>query len=336
MPTPYDGSYKHLFSHPEMVESLIRDFVPEDWVRDLDFTTLEKQNASYVSDDLRERHDDLIWRLQYGQESLYIYLLLEFQSSVDPWMAVRIPGYLSLLYQDLIKANALSDDHLLPMVFPFVLYNGRSEWHAPRQLLKLIQPVPPALQRYCLRTEYFLMDIGRILDEELATAKGISSELMRLERSNDLEYVQKSVKRLSQRLRDPEYQSLRRAFAIWIRRVLMERVALKEVLPAVQNLEEVDAMLAENVQDWTQKWVMQGVQRGRMEGEILGMGKGRAEGLSIGRSSLLGRLLARRFGAAFDARFQARLQSASVEQLDQWGERILDARTIEEVFAPLQ
>lgn len=28
----YDGSYKLLFSHPEMVESLIRDFVPEDWV----------------------------------------------------------------------------------------------------------------------------------------------------------------------------------------------------------------------------------------------------------------------------------------------------------------
>ena len=29
---PLDGSYKLLFSHPEMVESLIRDFVPEDWV----------------------------------------------------------------------------------------------------------------------------------------------------------------------------------------------------------------------------------------------------------------------------------------------------------------
>jgi hypothetical protein len=31
---PHDGSYKHLFSHPEMVESLVRDFVPEEWVID--------------------------------------------------------------------------------------------------------------------------------------------------------------------------------------------------------------------------------------------------------------------------------------------------------------
>jgi hypothetical protein len=32
-----------------------------------------------------------------------VYLLLEFQSTVDPFMAVRIMVYLGLLYQDLIK-----------------------------------------------------------------------------------------------------------------------------------------------------------------------------------------------------------------------------------------
>lgn len=45
-----------------MVESLLRDFVTEDFVRDLDFSTLEHCAGSYVTDDLRERHDDVIWR----------------------------------------------------------------------------------------------------------------------------------------------------------------------------------------------------------------------------------------------------------------------------------
>jgi hypothetical protein len=62
-----------------MVASLIRDFVPEEWVRELDFSTLEKQNGSYVTDDLRERHDDIIWRIRYRDSWFYIYLLLEFQ-----------------------------------------------------------------------------------------------------------------------------------------------------------------------------------------------------------------------------------------------------------------
>jgi hypothetical protein len=43
---PHDGSYKHLFSHPEMIESLIRDFVPEEWVRELTSPLWRKKTAA--------------------------------------------------------------------------------------------------------------------------------------------------------------------------------------------------------------------------------------------------------------------------------------------------
>jgi predicted transposase YdaD len=73
-----------------MVADLLRGFVHEDWVSQFDFGTLEKVSGSFVADDLREREDDLIWRARWGDEWLYVYLLLEFQSTVDPFMAVRI------------------------------------------------------------------------------------------------------------------------------------------------------------------------------------------------------------------------------------------------------
>ncbi len=38
----HDKTYKLLFSHAEMVEDLLRGFVPEEWVSQLDFATLEK------------------------------------------------------------------------------------------------------------------------------------------------------------------------------------------------------------------------------------------------------------------------------------------------------
>ena len=79
---PQDGSYKHVFSHPEMVEGLLRDFVQEDWLALIDFSTLEKQGGSYVTDDLREREDDIIWRVRVAGEWLYVYLLIEFQSQM--------------------------------------------------------------------------------------------------------------------------------------------------------------------------------------------------------------------------------------------------------------
>ena len=61
----HDASYKLLFSHAEMVEDLLRGFVPHSWVQALDFSTLEKVNASYVTDDLRDRHDDVVWRVRF-------------------------------------------------------------------------------------------------------------------------------------------------------------------------------------------------------------------------------------------------------------------------------
>lgn len=94
----HDKSYKLLFSHAEMVRDLLQGFVIEDWVKQCDFSSLEKVSGSYVSDDLREREDDVIWRLRWGDDWLYIYLLLEFQSSVDYFMAVRILAYVALLY----------------------------------------------------------------------------------------------------------------------------------------------------------------------------------------------------------------------------------------------
>jgi len=80
----HDHSYKFLFSHARMVEDLLKGFVREEWVTQLDFSTLEKVNNSYVSDTLQERQDDIVWRIRGGETRLYVYILLEFQSTVDP------------------------------------------------------------------------------------------------------------------------------------------------------------------------------------------------------------------------------------------------------------
>jgi hypothetical protein len=115
MPTPHhDHSYKRLFSHPEMVRDLLAGFVPQPWVAQADLGTLEPVKGSFVTDDFREREDDIIWRVRLADGWLYIYLLLELQSGIDRFMAVRIAAYLALLYQDLIEQKRLTPNGLLP------------------------------------------------------------------------------------------------------------------------------------------------------------------------------------------------------------------------------
>jgi len=112
------------------VEDLLKDFVREDWVKKLDFTTLEKMNGSYVTDDLRTGPTTSSGACAGPAVALRL-LLLEFQSTVDPWMAVRIMTYVGLLYQDLIKTGQVNRrSKMLPPVLPVVLYNGKPKWTA--------------------------------------------------------------------------------------------------------------------------------------------------------------------------------------------------------------
>ena len=139
----HDGAYHMLFSHPEMVEDLLKQFIAEPWVAQLDFSTLELLNSAFFSKGFIRREGDLIFRIQdQSQQPVYLYLLLEFQSTPDPWMAVRLQVYVGLLYQQLIRDKRLTSQGLLPPVFPLVLYNGDTPWQAATNLSSLIQ-LPP-------------------------------------------------------------------------------------------------------------------------------------------------------------------------------------------------
>lgn len=141
----HDGGYKLLFSQPTMVAELFKGFVREPWVEGLDFTTLERVNESFTSEGMEQRHGDMAWRLRWrqGEGWLYVYFLLEFQSTPDAFMAVRLLTYVSLLYDNLVRAKAVTADEGLPAVLSVVLYNGRGPWRAATDLSALFRAVPP-------------------------------------------------------------------------------------------------------------------------------------------------------------------------------------------------
>ena len=171
----HQNSYKLLFSHARMVEDLLKGFVKEEWVEQLDFTTLEKISESYVSDDIRDREDDIVWRVQWGEDWIYIYLLLEFQSTVDHWMAVRIMTYVGLLYQDLVRTGKVAAMQNLPPVFPIVLYNGNRDWNAATDISDLVETVPGSLGRYHPSLPYLLLAEKKFQNEELEPLKNLVS-----------------------------------------------------------------------------------------------------------------------------------------------------------------
>jgi predicted transposase YdaD len=72
-------------------------------------------------------------------------------------------------------------------------------------------------------------------------------------------------------------------------------------------------------------------QKELQEAEEIGTRKGRQEGRQEGEAALLLRQLERRFGV-LPAWVRERVGSAETAALEEWGVRVLDAGTLDEVF----
>jgi len=80
------------------------------------FLRWKKISGSYVANDLRDREDDLIWKIRWGDEWLYVYLLLEFQSSVNHFMVVRIGGTLYFFLSYSVLCSFLSTCNIMSTI----------------------------------------------------------------------------------------------------------------------------------------------------------------------------------------------------------------------------
>jgi predicted transposase YdaD len=307
----HDSGYKSLFSHPEMVEDLLRGFVHEDWVRDLDFSTLEKVPGSYVAPNLMPRESDVVWKLRWkGGRVLYVYLLMEFQSTVDPSMALRMMVYLGLLYQDLLKRGEVTRSGKLPPVLPLVLYNGYAPWGAAREISELIEEVPGGLEQYRPRLRYCLLDEMRMADSELGSLRNLAAAMFRLEQSRGTEAMERVLEAASEWLREPGLEELRRSFSQWVLRGLLPSRIRGVWFPEDLDLEEVKSMLAESGLCWSDQWEQEGIEKGLREG----LQKGQEDALAKARGVLL-RDLERRFGA-LPEEVRRRVEAvASIEEL---------------------
>ena len=125
----HDASYKKIFAHRRTVADLLRGFAGK-LARHLDFSTLERLPASFVTEHLGQRHADMLWKIQTADGSwLYLLVLLEFQSTVDHHMALRMLDYTVRVLQGL-GSDDRGPGGKYPPLLPVVIYNGERRWTA--------------------------------------------------------------------------------------------------------------------------------------------------------------------------------------------------------------
>jgi hypothetical protein len=152
--------------------------------------------------------------------------------------------------------------------------------------------------------------------------RNLVAALFSLEKSRAPDNIGRVIGSLVEWLRKSEQAGQRRAFVVWIKRVLLPGrlpgIELSE-LNKLNDWLEIKTMLAETVIEWTQQWKQQGLEQGSLQGRLKG------------EANVLKRLLTKRFGPLSDDT-RARLENATAEQLELWTDRILDAVSLAAVF----
>ena len=281
-------------------------------------------------------HGLLVWKIRFrGDRWLYLVLLLEFQTTVERTMAVRMLAYTALLYQRLIAGDELSEDGALPPVLPVVVYNGRRPWTAASDVSELVASADPVLKDYQPSQRFFLLDEGRAARDGLPRDNLVSA-LIALETNRDRARLPGLLEGLIGLLRERGDDELKRAFDAWARQVLLPRRFRGTPPESLPRLEEVRTMLEETVREWTADWVAEGREQGLEQGREQGLEQGREQGLEQGRAeerALLCRQAARKFDAAAGQRLSAALADvADADRLAEVGDWIIECGTADELL----
>jgi hypothetical protein len=321
----HDALYHRLFSYPLMVEHLVRAFVPEAMAAGLHFDRMARVNAKAHAEALdgesHRREGDVIWRLPIeGGLDLYLYLLIEFQSRIDWWMAVRTQIYEGLLWQQVIAERKLKPGDKLPPVLMIVLYNGEARWNAPEETAALIAlPAHSSLWPWQPQIRYHLLDMGLAAPGPLAEPDSVAALLFRLEQNHPPEALNALIDEVILWFQQhPGHEDLRRLFGELVTQAI-ESLGASVLIPEEwTDMQTVMSRLGET-------WKRQYLAEGRAEGEAKGRTEGRVEALLL--------LAEQRFGP-LPTTLRERIQSSDAASIESWLGRLLDATSLETLFGP--
>lgn len=328
----HDAIFRSTFRDPQHAAALLREILPPALVAVIDWTTLTLVPGSFVDESLRDRHTDLLFSAEAAGQTILIYVVLEHKSFDDRFTALQVLGYavrvLERFHQEHPEAKTL------PPVVAVVVHHGERGWQAPRTVLDLIalDAFPPAVQRVLAPLQpnlhFLLDDLAVVPESRLRARKSTPQGMLTL---LALQFVREATKK------DPvafaeRWLPLWRA--LWADPdsksgliSLLSYLAIQLEAPrerfkiALARIHGGSATMGKTI---AQQWLEEGMEKG--------MEKGKAEGVAMGRADLLMRQVRKRFGDV-SPQIEARVRAADVDTLDRWGDLILTAATLDELFA---
>ena len=180
-PHPHDNFFKTAISDPRVAKEFFKTHLPKSIVDKLDFNSIKFQDRGFIDSELGNSAVDALFLAKFDSEDIYLYLLVEHQSTVDSYMSIRLKKYmLDVCHKHL---QSYPKDKKLPLIYPIVFYTGKAPYNASLDLWTLF--TDPELAKLFFTNPYQLVNINNIKDEDIENSIWLGNIISILKHASD-------------------------------------------------------------------------------------------------------------------------------------------------------
>ncbi len=273
---PHDAFIKELLKSSERAIAFFQGHLPPAIVASIDWRTLTLLPSSFVNQDLKQTHSDLLFSVNAAGREMLLYVLVEHQTSVDPLMPLRLLCYIVEILREHEKNHGLP----LPVVLPLLIHQGPNRWTVPAQfneMFDLPADLAPHFLPYLPSFEHVIYDLTQHepADEESHLQLRVALHLMKLAREmrlpDFLHWLDEQNCRISEQF-PAGFIEMCLLYAVYADTSLDLRQVAATLSPQSelrdQTMSFVDKMKLEGHEEGLSQGLSQGLSRGEWIGKV--------------------------------------------------------------------
>ncbi len=268
---PHDRFFRSVFSEKEVALGYLTTFLPDTILSELDLSSLELENNSYINETLQEHFSDIVYRAQFKQNkekksqkkqnAIWLSFLFEHKSYPVEFIYLQLLQYIISVWIHLTKQKTQ-----LRLVIPIVVYHGKEEWklrkmedyfYLPNKHFKQFLPI----------FDYILTDLSAISDARISQIRQnvkLFNTLMALKHSRNLRFVLDNLEII---LANAEEYLEKQGGLNFFRTVIvyLSSTTNPKKSEFLKSVRQLNPKLKKNIMTLYEQFVQEGIQKGKIE-----------------------------------------------------------------------
>jgi len=159
----HDALIRKALENPLVAKEFFEMHLPKEIKAIFSSHTLKMEKESFVEADLKHSISDILFSAKFNDNTGYLWILLEHQSTPDHFMAFRLFKYMMDIASRHLTLHPKSKH--LPFVYPLVFYNSIKKYNAPKNIWDLCEY--KELMQDIWTKDHLVINVHDIPDDEL-------------------------------------------------------------------------------------------------------------------------------------------------------------------------